>query len=148
MKRPRHIGTVFWFMLLIVWLPWLIWYAIDTYALGNEDMKFGRDGGFIFSVIISAYIAIASSISGAVIRFLDSVLFLPITVRQTRFAAIGAGLSLSALSPFIFRFYIPWFGEVTGLVVGWMAISTAVCVIWFSAVRTIAPQQGSEGGPR
>ena len=141
-------GTAFWLVLLPIWVPWTIWYAISTYALGNEDMKFGRDGGFIFSSLTYAYVAVASSLSAMVVRFLDSFLFEPIAVRQARFAALGAGLSLSALSPLAFRLDIPWLGDVTGMVVGWVAISVMVCIVWFAAVRAIAAQPGAAGDAR
>ena len=145
MKRYRHMGTVFWLVLLPIWVPWTIWYAISTYALGNEDMKFGRDGGFIFSALTYAYVAIASSVSAIAVRFLDSSLFEPITARQARFASLGAGLSLSALSPIVFRLDIPWLGDITGMVVGWEAISVMVCIVWSAAVRAIVAQPGTAG---
>jgi len=148
MKRHRYLGTVFWLVLPLIWVPWTTWYAFDTYVLGNEDMKFGRDGGFIFSSFMYAYVAIASSLSAMVVRFLDSSLFEPIAVRQARFASLGAGLSLSALSPIVFRLDIPWLGEITGTVVGWVAISVLVCIVWFAAVRAIAAQPGAAGGAR
>lgn len=148
MQRGRHIGTAFWLVLLLIWVPWTIWYAISTYAIGNEDMKFGRDGGLIFSSLMYAYIAVTSSLSAAVVRFLDSSLFQPIAVRKACVASIGAVLSLSVLSPVVFRLDVPWLGEVTGIIVGWAAISTTVCVVWFAAVRAIAAQPGAAGDAR
>jgi hypothetical protein len=145
MKRHRYLGTVFWLVVSLIWVPWTTWYAIDTYVLGNEDMKFGRDGGFIFASLMYAYISFASSLSAVVVRLFDSSLFQPISPRQARLASVGIGLSLSALSPLVSRLDVPGLSDVTGTVVAWVAISAAVCAVCFAAVRAVPAQPGAAG---
>jgi hypothetical protein len=148
MKRHRYLATVFWLVLPLIWVPWTSWYAIDTYVLGNEDMKFCRDGGFIFASLMYAYISIASSLCAVVVRLFDSSLFQPIAPRRARLASLGIGLSLSALSPIVSRLDVPGLSDVTGTVVGWVAISAAVCAVCFAAVRAVPAQPGAAGGAR
>ena len=145
MKRHRYLGTVFWLVVPLIWVPWTTWYAIDTYVLGNEDMKFGRDGGFIFASLMYAYISVASALSAVVVRLFDSSLFQPISPRQARFASVGIGLSLSALSPIVSRLDVPGLSDVTGTVVAWVAVSAAVCAVCFVAVRAVPAQPGAAG---
>lgn len=148
MRRRRHLAVVFWSVLLLIWVPWTAWYAMSTYVLGNEDMKFGRDGGFVFVTIMYAYISVTSSVCALLVRILDSVVFQPIARRQAIAGSLGAGLGLGLISPIVFDLDVPWLAEITGIVVGWAGISIAVCAAAFAVVRVFPAQQVAPGDAR
>ncbi len=143
MTSGRYIGTVFWVVLLLIWLPWTGWYATDTYVFGHEDTKFGRDGGVVFVAVMYAYIAITSAVCAAVLRVFDALFFEPVSHRQVLMASAGAGVSLSVISPAALDLGLPWFPEILGIVLGWASISLVVAIVFFGAVRRLPAKSGA-----
>jgi len=64
MQRAKTAGLAFLLTLGVVWIPWVVWFAIQTYLLGHSDPKFGQDGGFAFGVFLRG---ITAGVSAAVV---------------------------------------------------------------------------------
>jgi hypothetical protein len=132
----KAVGLTFLITLGIVWLPWVAWFAIDTYLLRHYDPKFGRDGGFLFGVFLRGATGLVSATVASVTHGVEMALRSSLTWRSRRHVAVLGGIILSALSPIVPVLYIP--GLPPGfieLVLPWALVSLFCVLILVSGAR-------------
>jgi hypothetical protein len=112
----------------IVWVPWVAWFAVDTYLLGHHDSKLGRDGGFVFGVFLRGVTGLVSGLVAALANGIEMTTSGRLSLPSRREAAIVSAAVLSVLSPIVPRLHIAGLpNPAMGLVLAW-AIVSLLCV--------------------
>ena len=119
---------------LAVWLPWVLWTTIKTYLLDDPDSKFGAEGGVIFVAAIWGLAAVVSGVAAVLILLLTTRITKIISRARPNLIALGCGCLLSFLAYFIPR--LPalsnsWYGDIAGMVLSWLLISSIVFMIGY-----------------
>jgi hypothetical protein len=109
-----------------MWVPWVAWFMIDTYALRHYDMKFGRDGGFVFGVFVRGATALVSTVVAGLVHGAELAFTGAFPWRTRRAVAVVGACVLAALSPLVPHLFIPGLGGAWNFVVPWAIVSIVV----------------------
>jgi hypothetical protein len=129
--------AVFGITFVVMWLPWIGWFAFDTYGLSHHDTKFGRDWGFLFGVFLRGATAFVSAMTAALVHAFElrNARALPWRTRR-RVVVIGACI-MTALSPLAPRLYVPGLGGIAEIVVPWALLSAVVLAAIIATTRLL-----------
>ena len=133
MSRLKTVGMTFLITLGVVWIPWVVWFGIDTYLLGHHDPKFGRDGGFMFGVYLRGATGLVSAAVAAGAHMIETTLPEALPWNARRPTVVLGAVILSGLSPIVPHLRIPGLEGVLELVLPWALVSL-FCVTSFLAM--------------
>jgi len=129
---------------LLVWLPWLAWFALRAYVLGQPDSKFGRDWGFLFGAVVWGAAAFLSATVALVVHRVESRSVLALSSRQREVALLLGGVTLAAIGTWLPEIAVPLpesvpepYASLFGYGVPWVLISAVIVLFAIGSVKWV-----------